>query len=86
MNECDDDDTVVNDTCFAAHARHHVACNRSKCRYWVENKKYCNCIMIAAADAPLTLQQIGDIFSLTRMRICQIEKNACKKLFLPIVS
>jgi DNA-directed RNA polymerase sigma subunit (sigma70/sigma32) len=28
----------------------------------------------------ITLQDIGDIFKVTRMRICQIEKNAIKKL------
>ena len=31
-------------------------------------------------DGELTLQQVGDIFSVTRMRICQIEKNSLKKL------
>ena len=28
----------------------------------------------------ITLQDIGNIFKVTRMRICQIEKNAIKKL------
>lgn len=28
----------------------------------------------------MTLQQVGDIFNVTRMRICQIEKNSLKKL------
>jgi len=28
----------------------------------------------------MTLQQIGDIFGITRMRVCQIEKKILKKL------
>jgi DNA-directed RNA polymerase sigma subunit (sigma70/sigma32) len=28
----------------------------------------------------MTLQNIGDLFKLTRMRICQIEKNAIQKI------
>ena len=36
--------------------------------------------MIAADKGPMTLQEIGDIFGVTRMRICQIEKSVLKKL------
>ena len=32
----------------------------------------------------MTLQEIGDIFSVTRMRICQIEKKILSKLSLKI--
>ena len=28
----------------------------------------------------MTLQQIGDIFGVTRMRICQLEKKILKKI------
>ena len=50
-------------------------------------KKYKNCCLIASKDnktsestEKFTLQDIGDIFKVTRMRICQIEKIAIKKL------
>jgi len=36
--------------------------------------------MIAAQNGPHTLQTIGKWFSLTRMRICQIEKNVFSKI------
>ena len=39
-----------------------------------------NCVLIAAQEGPMTLQQIGDIFGITRMRVCQIEKKILKKL------
>jgi len=39
-----------------------------------------NCVLIAAKEGPKTLQEIGEIFDLTRMRICQIEKNILGKL------
>jgi len=32
----------------------------------------------------MTLQKIGDIFGVTRMRICQIEKKTLSKLLVSI--
>jgi DNA-directed RNA polymerase sigma subunit (sigma70/sigma32) len=34
-----------------------------------------NCAVVGAAQGEHTLQEIGDIFNVTRMRICQIEKT-----------
>jgi DNA-directed RNA polymerase sigma subunit (sigma70/sigma32) len=39
----------------------------------------CNCVLIAS-DEKHTLQEVGNIYGVTRMRICQIEKRALKKL------
>ena len=36
--------------------------------------------MISAQKGPKTLQEIGEIFGVTRMRICQIEKSVLSKL------
>lgn len=37
-------------------------------------------IITESSDGELTLQQIGDMFEITRMRVCQIEKASLKKL------
>ena len=69
---------IENLTCFKACSMLNANCENSECRYWkdMENPSHHNCIILAAKDGPMTLQQVGDIFSVTRMRICQIEKIA----------
>ncbi|NBP02925.1 MAG: hypothetical protein EBU90_22995 [Proteobacteria bacterium] len=39
-----------------------------------------NCVIIASQNGPYTLQKIGKIYGLTRMRICQIEKTIIQKI------
>ena len=72
------DGTIEGLTCFKAHADLGVDCQKKSCRYWqeMESKKHHNCVILAAEDGPMTLQEVGDIFKVTRMRICQIEKLA----------
>ena len=69
---------IENLTCFKACKQLKTDCKNDECRYWKEmdNTSHHNCVILAAKDGPMTLQQVGDIFSVTRMRICQIEKIA----------
>ena len=66
--------------CFERCMRDDTICQKSNCRYWIKNNSGKNCTLISARSGPLTLQEIGDIFSVTRMRICQIEKRILKKI------
>ena len=67
--------------CFNYHQQIKKQCKKNSCRYWIEYKKNYNCCVISARDnKKLTLEDVGKIFNVTRMRICQIEKNALEKL------
>ena len=73
--------------CFEYNNECKTNCEKRTCRYWMDHQKYQNCCLIASKDESrnastekFTLQDIGDIFKVTRMRICQIEKIAIKKL------
>lgn len=57
-----------------------VPCEEKSCRHWISCKKDLNCTIIAADTGPKTLQEIGDYYGISRMRICQIEKNLLEKL------
>jgi len=67
-------------TCFNFHVKHKLCCKNKNCRSWIENPHNNNCVIIAAQTGPKTLQEIGEVFNITRMRVCQIEKNIIKKL------
>ena len=67
-------------TCFAVHAEARVDCQRKQCQHWIDHKEGHNCVLIAAQEGPHTLQKIGQIYGLTRMRICQIEKGIFEKI------
>ena len=72
--------------CFEYNNTRQTNCKKKDCRYWMKDSSYQNCCLIASKEEnktnteKLTLQDIGDIFKVTRMRICQIEKIAIKKL------
>jgi hypothetical protein len=55
-------------------------CDVCDCRHFLKSEKDLNCSIIAAQDGPKTLQEIGDYYGISRMRVCQIEKAILKKL------
>lgn len=62
-------------TCFNEHSKRQLECNKAACRNWMPCPSKLNCAVIGAAnETEHTLQEIGNIFGVTRMRICQIEK------------
>lgn len=71
-------------TCFEEHRKRGLTCQKKSCRNWMQSSDNLNCAIIATTKTreskSMTLQEIGDIFGVTRMRICQIEKAAIKKL------
>ena len=71
---------VPNTTCFKEHEKFRVNCLKSQCSYWHADENFHNCILIAAKHGPMTLHQIGEMFGVTRMRICQVEKLIFNKL------
>ena len=67
--------------CFNYHKQNLSTCEKKKCRYWIKEKDNNNCcINVASLKRDMTLEEIGNIFSVTRMRICQIEKKAIAKI------
>ena len=67
-------------TCWEANKVNETPCRNKECRLWVQCKAKQNCTIIAAEDGPKTLQEIGNLHGLTRMRICQVEKEALRKI------
>ena len=74
-------DIVEGTTCFSEHKKRNLSCLKKNCKYWQEDGSSNNCAILAAEEGPMTLQQIGDKYNLTRMRICQLEKLALNKIF-----
>mgnify|MGYP003991341083 FL=1 len=73
-------ENTKNKTCFNKHKDLNINCKVKSCKHWFSCRKYNNCSLLAAKKGPRTLQQIGDLHGLTRMRICQIEKIAIEKI------
>jgi len=66
--------------CYSLHEFYNVNCEKKTCKNWIDYTDGKNCVIIASKTGPKTLQEIGKIYNLTRMRICQIEKNIYQKV------
>jgi DNA-directed RNA polymerase sigma subunit (sigma70/sigma32) len=71
---------LINMKCYEYYAKYEKHCKKSKCRYWLNSKENQNCTINCAKKGASTLQQIGVIYDITRMRVCQIEKNIINKI------
>lgn len=69
----------MNKNCFGKLNESNDNCNNIECKYW-ENKCRKKCSILQSVNNEHTLQEIGEIFGISRMRVCQIEKNALNKL------
>lgn len=70
---------VENETCFSVQEKYNVACQRQSCPNWITDHSEQNCAIISAKHGPKTLHEIGSLYNLSRMRICQLEKTIFKK-------
>jgi hypothetical protein len=55
-------------------------CEEKECRYFLNSSLDLNCSLHAAYRGPMTLEEIGQYYNISRMRICQIEKSILNKL------
>lgn len=71
----------INHACFEEHKSKNKSCQIDSCRYWHNLSCSQNCIINKVnSQEDLTLQEVGELFNITRMRVCQIEKAALEKL------
>jgi hypothetical protein len=72
---------VNHTTCFCAHHKNNIHCNKKSCRQWINYPKKMNCTILLAQDGPLTLELIGELLGgLSRMRICQVISTIKNKI------
>jgi len=55
-------------------------CPEKACRHWLSCGEDLNCSIVASESGPKTLQEIGNYYGISRMRVCQIEKSLMQKL------
>jgi len=68
-------------TCFHYHKEMNKCCQKQSCRYYQSNLSTSqNCVINKSNEREHTLEEIGDIFDISRMRICQLEKQIVTKI------
>ena len=66
--------------CYEYYSSSKKSCSKINCRYYVKSKENNNCVISKAQEGVSTLQDIGSLFGITRMRVCQIEKTIINKI------
>ena len=66
--------------CYEYYAANSKQCPKKNCRYWLNSKEGGSCAVYVAKSGNKTLQDIGVIYDITRMRVCQIEKKIIDKI------
>lgn len=72
---------IAEKTCFYYHKEQNKPCQKESCRYYQSNLNDSqNCIINKSNEKQHTLEEIGNIFDISRMRICQLEKQIIGKI------
>lgn len=74
------DEEKLTEKCYNIVQDSQKPCPKSNCRHFLNAEGDLNCAIIAAQSGPKTLQEIGNYYGISRMRVCQIEKSILKKL------
>lgn len=49
-------------------------------RHYIKSEEHSNCVLcLVNVEGPMTQEQIAEHFQLSKMRVCQLEKQALKK-------
>jgi hypothetical protein len=69
--------------CYKERIKNNIQCKRTCCEHWIDDKQ---CVLsIQHKDEKITVNDISNMFSLTRTKICQIENNFIKEIQSKIV-
>ena len=67
--------------CYDFHERTKAACDKSKCRHWIDYQGDSNCSLVCANKNPggLTLRDVADRLQISFPRVQQIQDKAIQK-------